>query len=516
MKKIINVKSLVLLAYGLFGFGTLNGQPDSLPSLKTPYHTMYTHLHFLQEENYNPQKSAIVIPPEYRNGSEVARAIRIKRIMDGQGLYISLGDIPATANYRDTLAHRNIYKLFPGRMPAMYLEKIDDKWYYSIETMERLDQMYSSTFPYGVDKLVDIVPAHDSEKYFGLTIWQWIGLPVLLVMAFIMYWIARWIGIPVVSLLRRLILHKFQLTKDESYKLVHLIGLIAAVRLIQIFIPALQFPVKFAEFLIITTHIFQAGVMIYMAFKIVAIADRYLTTLVEKTEHKMDDQLLPIFTRTLKIAIIVLGLVYILRLFNVNVAAIIAGLSLGGLAIALAAQDTVKNFIGSLMIITDRPFQVGDYVSTPEIEGTIVEVGFRTSRVQKIDTSIITIPNGRLADSSVTNLGVRPKRIINLKLGVMYDTPPDKIEQFIEGLRKIILDEPKLSDEPMYVHLNDFAASSIDVMFRCYIDVLTYPEEMQVREEVMFKILRLAESIGVSFAFPSTSVYLEKMPDKKL
>jgi MscS family membrane protein len=295
-------------------------------------------------------------------------------------------------------------------------------------------------------------------------------------------------------------------------KVVHLLGLILALRLIQIFLPALQLPVQMAEFLIVGARIGQTVFVIWLILNLLNIVQRYLKEVVARTESKVDDQLLPIVTRTVRIIIFVGGFVQILRLFDVNVAAIIAGLSLGGLALALAAQDTVKNFIGSLMIIMDRPFQVGDFVLTDGVEGTVVEVGFRTSRIQTIDTSIISIPNGRLADSRVTNLGVRPRRIINLSLGVQYNTPPERIEAFIAGLKQIVDDHPKLSQEPVYVHLNNFAASSIDVLFRCYIEVLTFPEELAVREEVMFLILRLAKDVGVSFAFPSTSIYVESLP----
>lgn len=498
----------------LMGSANLAAQTDSLPSLKSPYHTVLTHLHYLQAENYDPSKSSQAIPPGYRDGNEGQDAVRLKRIMDGRGLHVLMSELPAKQDYTDTTSKRHVYTLFPKRMPAIYLERVDGRWYYSEETMDRLDQLYAETFPYGVDKLVDMFPAHEGKQFLGLSPWQWLGLPLMLVLAFFMYWIARWVLRPIVSLIRRLIVNKFPLHREEMSKIVHLLGLIAALRLIQIFLPALQLPVKFAEFLIILAKIGQTVFVVWLVIKIIDVVNRYLEEVVSKTDSKVDDQLLPIIIKTLKIIIIVGGLVQIMRLFGVNVAAIIAGLSLGGLALALAAQDTVKNFIGSLMIIMDRPFQVGDYVSVDGLEGTVVEVGFRTSRVQKVDFSVISIPNGQLADARVTNLGVRPRRMISMKLGVQYNTPPEKIEEFVAGVKQIVIEHPQTANEPLYVFLNDFAASSIDVFFRCYIEVLTYREELQVREEVLYKVLRLANGIGVSFAFPSTSLYVETLPEK--
>jgi MscS family membrane protein len=311
------------------------------------------------------------------------------------------------------------------------------------------------------------------------------------------------------------VVHKFPLQQDEMRRLVHLLGLIAAFRLVQIFLPALQFPVSVSEFTILGLRIAQTVLAVLLMLAASKFLHRYLQMVVEKTETKTDDQLLPIGIKLLKAGIILFGLFHALSLMNVNVTAIIAGVSIGGLALALAAQETIKNFIGSLMIIIDKPFQVGDYIATGDLEGTVTEVGFRTSRIMMIDTSIISIPNGQLADSRVTNLGVRPMRMISMNLGVMYNTPPDKIEEFIEGIKAIVFEHPVMADEPLYVHLREFANSSINVFFRGYIKVLTFPEELVIREQVMFSILRLARRIGVSFAFPSTSIYVEQMPKKE-
>ena len=206
--------------------------------------------------------------------------------------------------------------------------------------------------------------------------------------------------------------------------------------------------------------------------------------------------------------IVIVSTFIILDLLNVNVTALIAGISIGGLALALAAKDTVQNLFGSAMIFIDRPFQVGDYILAGGHEGTVVEVGFRSTRIMQIDTSIVSIPNGAVADMPLTNLGVRLSRLFNITIGVTYETPPDLIQEYIARLKQLILDHPKTNDDPFYVNLSGLADSSISIMFRCQVQVESYAEDVVVKEELLFSIIRLAEEMGVEFAYPTTTVHM--------
>jgi MscS family membrane protein len=143
----------------------------------------------------------------------------------------------------------------------------------------------------------------------------------------------------------------------------------------------------------------------------------------------------------------------------------------------------------------------------------VKEVGFRSTRIQTIDTSIISVPNGNLANMSVKNFGVRVFRLMDIKIGITYDTPPDRIELFTEGLKKIKNVHPMLSDDIFYIHFISMADSSLQIMFRVYIETKVYGEELKIKEQVNLSIMRLAELLGISFAFPSTSVYVESMPN---
>ena len=140
-----------------------------------------------------------------------------------------------------------------------------------------------------------------------------------------------------------------------------------------------------------------------------------------------------------------------------------ATLSIGGLAFALAAQDTIKNFFGSLMIFVDKPFQVGQWITAPGIDGTVEEVGLRSTRIRTFSNSLIYVPNGKLADATIDNHGLRAYRRFSTQLAITYDTPPELIEVFVEGLRKIVLDHPTTWKDNFHIYMNDLNSHSLDI-----------------------------------------------------
>ncbi|MCB0640262.1 MAG: mechanosensitive ion channel family protein, partial [Phaeodactylibacter sp.] len=258
-------------------------------------------------------------------------------------------------------------------------------------------------------------------------------------------------------------------------------------------------------------RIISVLLFILISLRILDVVLLYVGRVTAGTNSKLDDQLLPIVKRTVQVIIVILGIVQILRLMDVNITALIAGISIGGLALALAAQDTVKNLIGSAMIFVDRPFQIGDWIQGSDFAGAVMEVGFRTTRIQTLDSSIISVPNGTIANMSVTNLGVRVFRIYNTTLGITYSSTPEQVEQFMTGLRQMIQAHPLIMPEGFLVRFTELANSSLNIMFRCRIQTNDYDEELRVKQELNLGFLRLARAVGVSFAFPSTSVYVESM-----
>jgi MscS family membrane protein len=232
----------------------------------------------------------------------------------------------------------------------------------------------------------------------------------------------------------------------------------------------------------------------------------------EKTETTLDDQLVPLLRKILKVLTLGFGLVLVLRALNFNIAALIAGASLGGLALALAAQDTIKNMFGSLMIFLDKPFHIGHWILADGVDGVVEEVGFRSTRVRTFQNSVVYVPNGKISDMVVNNMGMRQYRRYLSTLGIEYGTPADRIEAFVKALRELADQYPAAVQGQSQVHLFSFSASSLDIRFQVFLDVPNFDAELACREELMFSILRLAEQCQVGFAFPTQTLHVASLP----
>ncbi|GAG38726.1 unnamed protein product, partial [marine sediment metagenome] len=179
----------------------------------------------------------------------------------------------------------------------------------------------------------------------------------------------------------------------------------------------------------------------------------------------------------------------------------------------LAAKDTIANLFGSFTIFLDRPFQIGDWVIIDGTEGTVEDVGFRSTRIRTFYKSLVTLPNSNVAAATIDNMGKRNYRRINLVLGLTYDTPPERMQAFVEGIRAVLQANPRIWHDSYEVYFNNFGDSSLDVLVYCFLNVPSWSEELRQRHNVLMEFLRLASELGVSFAFPTQSLYVESMPD---
>ena len=211
-----------------------------------------------------------------------------------------------------------------------------------------------------------------------------------------------------------------------------------------------------------------------------------------------------------------MGALVILDNLDVNITGIIAGLSIGGLAFALAAQDTIKNFFGSLMIFFDRPFQVGDWITSGDVDGTVEEVGFRATRIRTFRNSVMYIPNGVITNQMIDNHGLRIYRRFFTQLAVKYDTPPAVLQAFTDGLKEIVANHEKTRKDYYEVHVNNLGSTAIEVMFYAFFETKDWSGELKARHETILLIIRLAEQLGVEFAFPTQTLHVESLPDKNV
>lgn len=258
-----------------------------------------------------------------------------------------------------------------------------------------------------------------------------------------------------------------------------------------------------------TVQIILGIAVTWMTFQAVSVLSFYLKQMADKTESTLDDQLIPFLEKAIKLLVVLLGFLIVLQNMGVNVVSLLAGLGLGGLAFALAAKDTAANLFGSIMILIDQPFKVGDWVIVDKVEGTVEEVGFRSTRVRTFYNSLITIPNANMASAQIDNMGERSYRRTRTFLDVAYDTPMIKLQEFIEGIRQIIEKNPVSRKDYYHVYFSGYGESSLKIMLYFFFVTNDWGVELKERQNVFVEIYDLADKIGIEFAYPTQTLYLK-------
>ncbi len=228
-----------------------------------------------------------------------------------------------------------------------------------------------------------------------------------------------------------------------------------------------------------------------------------------KEKFKIDDILISFFSKVVRFIVLALAIVIIAQEWGYEVNGFIAGLGLGGLAFALAAQDVLSNVFGGIVIIMEKPFSIGDWIVTPSVEGIVEDINFRSTRVRAFDHSLITVPNSTLAKEPITNYTRMGKRRIRFHLGVTYNTPRHKLEQCVVRLKEMLDNHPDVHPERILVYFEQFNDSSLDIFLYFFTNTTVWEEFLAVRQDINFKIMEILEELEVSVAFPSRSIYFE-------
>ncbi|MGD1954364.1 MAG: mechanosensitive ion channel family protein [Sphingomonadales bacterium] len=221
--------------------------------------------------------------------------------------------------------------------------------------------------------------------------------------------------------------------------------------------------------------------------------------------------------KSLRILVLSLGAAVILEIWGIKVGPLLAGLGLFGVAVALGAQDLFKNLIAGLFLIAERRFHAGDWIKVDGlVEGTVEQIGFRTTRVRRFDKAPVFVPNSQLSDSAVTNFSEMTHRRIYWKIGVTYDTNSQQLRAICDGVKSYVEGNEDFTgppEVPLFVRVDEFAASSISIMLYCFTKTTVWGEWLEIKEALAHEIKRIVEDAGSAFAFPSTSIYVESLPD---
>ena len=204
------------------------------------------------------------------------------------------------------------------------------------------------------------------------------------------------------------------------------------------------------------------------------------------------------------------ALITMLGTFGLNVSALVTGLGIGGIAVALAAQKSIENFFGGVMLFADQPVRVGDFCRFSDKIGTVEEIGLRSTQVRTLDRTVVSVPNGEFASLQLDNFSKRDKIWYHPRLGLRYETTPDQIRYILVELRKMLYAHPKVDPEPARIRFVNFGAFSLDLDIFAYVQVTDYGEFLEVAEDLNLRIMDIVERAGSGFAFPSQTTYLEQ------
>lgn len=473
----------------------------------TPRRAVAILLEALQPESYAPQRAALCLNRATLSSAREAseRAEQIKAVLDSRGLYVELSAVPDRPDYVNELEQAR-YRLF-ATAPDLYLQKVGDRWLWSRHTVDVIPQLYEQTFLLDINALTQHLPGWMLEPFLGLKGWKWLALAVVLLASFV---VRRMVGRVVASQGRRLMRRLGVVWGEELLaRGARPIGILAGAWVVTVLTPPLRLPVRLSQLIMVTAQTVMAIAAVWALVRLVDLFSAWLEERSKRTDTKLDDQLVPLIRRALKMFAVAVGSIFVLQNLNIDVTGLVAGFGVGGVAVALAAKDTIANLFGSATIFGSRVFQIGDWVTVDGAEGIVESVGFRATKIRTFYNSLVTIPNAKVADAAVDNYGARRYRRCRTIVGLTYDTTPEQMQAFVEGTRAIIQANPYTRKDYYEVHFHNFGASSLDVLLYFFFEVPSWSEELRQRHNVLLEVIRLAKALGVSFAFPTQTLHLD-------
>ena len=247
-------------------------------------------------------------------------------------------------------------------------------------------------------------------------------------------------------------------------------------------------------------------VILYFSFKIIDVIGVFIERRIRYTDSYIDEQLVPLIIKSIRIIVVTIGILTILSNFGYNITSLIAGLGLGGLAFALAAQTTISNLFGSATIFSDKPFRIGDLVQIGEINGIVEDVGFRTTHIRRSDHALVIVPNSKFVNNEIINYSAMKKRKIEFFLRLAYETYTYKIKIIAFGIKKIIEDDDRFDHSSHIVRFTDIGESSLNIYVFCTTDTTDFAKFQEIKEELNLKIMSLLEELDIKM---SSQVYVK-------
>ena len=233
--------------------------------------------------------------------------------------------------------------------------------------------------------------------------------------------------------------------------------------------------------------------------------------LTKRYSISLSKEIIKLLERFFKFVVISIGIMSLLQVWGINISAFVASLGLGGLAFALAAKDNAANIFGSIAILADKAILVGEWIEVDGIEGVVMDIGMRTTKIKTFENSIVTIPNQIIANTKIINHSRRDERRIKFRVGLTYDTTSSQIQKIVNELKEMIASHPDISKRSLQiVNFERFSDSSLDIFIYIFANSSDWKKYLSIKEDINLKVIKIVEDNGAKFAFPSRSIYIEK------
>ncbi|WP_437972341.1 mechanosensitive ion channel family protein [Sorangium sp. So ce260] len=378
------------------------------------------------------------------------------------------------------------------------------RWIFSRATVERVDEWYA--------RLEDrwlrdhLPPALLRPGPRELLWWQWLALPVLA--------LAGWLVGAVLSFLLRALLRRLVVRTESTLDDALLEGtrgpltFAAALLAIEAALPWLGLYLPAEEFL---DKVVRAGIFIavfWFALRAIDAVGGRLLAAPATRDNPAARSLVPLMGRIAKVSIVIVGAIAVLSELGYPVASLIAGLGIGGVALALAAQKTVENLFGSVSIGIDRPFQVGDFVKVDALLGTVESIGLRSTRIRTLDRTLVTIPNGKLADLQIESYTARDRMRLACVLSLVHETTPEQLRAVIDGCERALRAHPMIWPDDVVVRFVGVGPSSLDVEVMAWFQTSDFGEFRNIRQEMLITFLEIVGSAGSRLAHPTQTLHV--------
>jgi MscS family membrane protein len=340
----------------------------------------------------------------------------------------------------------------------------------------------------------------------GLLWWQWLAIPVLVALALVIGAVLGW-GT------RRVLGHlaaRTQTAWDDTllHRVAAPVNLLWTIAVFTALRPWLDLDADAGE---VVSRVLRSAtllVVFWAGFRSLDVGfDAAAAAPWSKVNQSLSG-LLPLGRKLAKIVLLAIGLVSVLNELGFQVASLLAGLGIGGIALALAAQKTVENLFGSVAIGVDQPFRVGDFVKVEDVTGTVETIGMRSTRIRTLDRTLVTFPNGKLADLKAETFAARDRLRLFVNLGLSYDTTAAQLRQVLAGIEKVLLAHPRIWPEGVSVRFTEFKDSSLNVEVMAWLQLTDWSAFTRERQELFLAFLSIVEEAGSTLAFPTRTVHV--------